>query len=83
MEKGEVISPCSDDNQHGCDKRTSLRALNDAFLDTSIGKDPQPYKQKKYVEVCIQVLLKLGGGQERQRQIEGTICSLKWKKQQG
>jgi len=23
------------------------------------------------------------GGQERQRQIEGTICSLKWKKQQG
>ena len=64
MEKGEVISPCSDDNQHGCDKRTSLRALNDAFLDTSIGKDPQPYKQKKYVEVCIQVLLKLGRGKK-------------------
>jgi hypothetical protein len=57
--------------------------LNNAFLDKGSDKDPYPHKQKKYVEVCIQVLLKLGGGQERQRQIEGTICSLKWKKQQG
>jgi hypothetical protein len=40
MEKGEDDQPCPDDNQHGCDKRTSLRALNDAFLDKSSGKDP-------------------------------------------
>jgi len=40
MEKGEDDQPCPDDTQHGCDKRTSLRALNDAFLDKSSGKDP-------------------------------------------
>jgi hypothetical protein len=40
MEKGEDDQPCPDDNQHGSDKRTSLRALNDAFLDKSSGKDP-------------------------------------------
>jgi hypothetical protein len=40
IEKGEDDQPRPDDNQHGSDKRTSLRALNDAFLDKSSGKDP-------------------------------------------
>jgi hypothetical protein len=39
-EEGKVDKHCPDDDQHGCDKRTSLRALNDAFLGKSSGKDP-------------------------------------------
>jgi len=66
MEKGKNDQPCPGDEQHSGDKRTRFWALNNAFLNKSSGKDPNPNKQQKYVEVYIHVSL-VSGPQERQR----------------
>jgi len=76
MKKGKDDQPCPDDDQHSGDKRTRLWALNNPFLNKSSGKDPNPNKQQKYVEVYIHASLE-PGPQERQHQKAGTACSSK------
>ena len=67
MEKGKNDQPCPGDEQHSGDKRTRFWALNNTFLNKSSGKDPNPNKQQKYVEVYIHVSLE-PGPQKRQHQ---------------
>jgi hypothetical protein len=78
MKKGKDDQPCPDDDQHSGDKRTRFWALNNPFLNKSSGKDPNPNKQQKYVEVYIHVSLKLGP-QERLRPKAETACRSKQK----
>ena len=67
MEKGKNDQPCPGDEQHSGDKRTRFWALNNTFLNKSSGKDPNPNKQQKYVDVYIHVSLE-PGPQKRQHQ---------------
>ena len=78
MEKGKNDQPCPGDEQHSGDKRTRFWALNNTFLNKSSGKDPNPNKQQKYVEVYVHASLE-PGPQERQHQKAETACSSKWK----
>jgi len=71
MENGKDDQPCPDDDQHSGDKRTRFWALNNPFLNKSSGKDPNPNKQQKYVEVYIHVSLE-PRPQERQHQKDET-----------
>jgi hypothetical protein len=50
--------------------------LNNSFLNKSSGKDPNPNKQQKYVEVYIHDSLE-PGPQERQHKKAETSCRSK------
>ena len=78
MKKGKNHQPCPDDDQHSGDKRTRFWALNNAFLNKSSGKDPNPNKQQKYVEVYIHASLE-PGPQEGQHQKAEKACRSKQK----
>ena len=78
MKKGKDHQPCPDDDQHSGDKRTRFWALNNPFLNKSSGKDPNPNKQQKYVEVYTHVLLE-PGSQKRQHQKDEISCKSKRK----
>jgi hypothetical protein len=78
MKKGKDDQPCPDEDQHSGDKRTRFWTLNNAFLNKSSGKDPNPNKQQKYVEVYIHVWLE-PESQKRKHQKDETSCGSKRK----